>query len=447
MAATLTLIPLTLLLAAAEPDVATELHYTGRLVALQGALGQLPVKDFEVNCWVSQPNSDQTDAFFLVQEDGAAIPWPERFGQRSANFSTGATSGSDVRVLYIHNERRHLLGVEVPYFSGREHLAAEAQWSEGDFMYSVTGRRDVQGRDCWQVQVRPRRRGPTSTFSVEAETGLIVRGSQRITLGQGEQHELTWELDSSRVLDPDVAKSTLQVATKLVELQTALARDEQTNSPVLTDEQLAFASAALPELVPSAAGTPFARLVDIISRDVQAQQQRGTSLAELADKMVGKPAPEFSLTKLNGAAVPHNEFAGKTVVLHFWSYRDEPLEEPYGQVGYLDFLLSRHQDEDLVVFGIAEDPRLSDGRTAPGAIRSIRRLLRFMNLGYEVTMDADGSLLKSFGDPTQFGADLPLWVVVAPDGKLAHFRTGYYEIDRDTGLKDLDEAVSETIAR
>jgi peroxiredoxin len=447
MLATLTLIPITLLLTAAEPGAVTELHYTGRLVALPGALGQLPVKDFEVNCWVSQPGPDQMHTFFLVQEQGAAIAWPERFGQRSSNFVTDAASGSTVRVLYVHNERRHLLGIEAPYFAGLEHLAAEAQWSDENFHYTVGDRRDVQGRDCWQVQVRPRGRGPVSTISVEAETGLIVRGSERLTIGQGEPHELTWELDSSRALDPDAAQATLQVATKLVELQTALDRDEQSHSPVLRDEQLALAADALPELLPAAAGTPFARLVDVISRDVQAQRQRGTSLAELAASMVGKPAPEFSLTKLNGTPVPQDQLSGKTVVLHFWSYRDEPLEEPYGQVGYLDFLLSRHQDEDLVVYGVAVDPRLSDGSTAPAAIRSIRRLMRFMNLGYEVTMDPDGSLLNSFGDPTQFGAELPLWLVIGPDGKLAHFRTGYYEIDRDTGLKDLDEAVSQTVAR
>lgn len=442
MSATLVLFPLALLLTAAEPETATELHYTGRLVALNGALGQLPVKDFEVTCWGTRPNADQSDAAYLIQEEGAGIAWPERFGRRSVSFGTEAASGRGVRVLYTHDERKHLLDVNVPYFAALQRLAADAEWSDDNFQYTVTDRRDVMGRDCWLVQVRPRGRGPTTTLNVEAATGLIVRGVQRLTLGQGEPHELSWELDSERALDAEDAEATLRVASALVELQSALARDEETHSPILSDEQLAVAAAALPEIVRAAEGTPFSRLAGIISRDVQAQQQRGASVSELADSLLGKAAPEFTLTKLNGQDIPADELEGKTVVLHFWSYRDTPLEEPYGQVGYLDFLLSRHADDNVAVFGVAVDERLNDRTTAPATVRSIRRLIRFMNLGYEVTMDADGSVLKAFGDPTQFGAELPLWVVIAPDGKLTHFRAGYYEIDRESGLKDLDEAVS-----
>ncbi|TWW09775.1 hypothetical protein E3A20_10930, partial [Planctomyces bekefii] len=32
---------------------------------------------------------------------------------------------------------------------------------------------------------------------------------------------------------------------------------------------------------------------------------------------------------------------GKTVILHFWDYKDSPLSEPYGQTGYLEFLNNR----------------------------------------------------------------------------------------------------------
>lgn len=37
------------------------------------------------------------------------------------------------------------------------------------------------------------------------------------------------------------------------------------------------------------------------------------------------------------------------VVLHFWTYRDAPLEEPYGQVGYLDFLYRKRSDAATVI--------------------------------------------------------------------------------------------------
>ena len=84
MSSTLVLFPLALLLTAAEPETATELRYAGRLVALKGGLGQLPVKDFEVTCWITRPNADEVEAAYLVQEEGAGIAWPERFGAEHA---------------------------------------------------------------------------------------------------------------------------------------------------------------------------------------------------------------------------------------------------------------------------------------------------------------------------------------------------------------------------
>lgn len=442
----LTLLPLALV-AAAEPGAVTELHYTGRLVARDGVLGQLPVKDFGITCWVTRSGADQVVAAFLVQEEGAGIAWPERFGQRSTDLRDQTSAGSSVRVMYLHEDRRHLLDLTLPWFAGAGRLAADAEWTDEDWTYTVSDRRDVEGRDCWIVQMQPRGRGTGVSLTVQADDGLIVRGTQRLTFGEGEPFELTWELDSEQVVEPDASAATLAVSEALVEMQQALARDPQTTSPTLSDEQLATAAAALPAILAAAADTPYSRLVDVISRDVRAQQQRGATLAELAAGMLGKAAPEFSLTRLNGNAVPAEELEGKTLVLHLWSYRDAPLEEPYGQVGYLDFLLSRHDDADVVVFGVAVDPRLNDNATAPEAVRSIRRLMRFMNLGYEVTQDTDGSVLKAFGDPTQFGAELPLWLVIGPDGRLAHFRTGYYEIDRESGLKDLDAAVSAASGR
>jgi hypothetical protein len=37
---------------------------------------------------------------------------------------------------------------------------------------------------------------------------------------------------------------------------------------------------------------------------------------------------------------------------------------------------------------------------------------------------------------------LPLFVVIDPDGRIAHYFVGCYEVERDAGLKQLDEAVS-----
>jgi hypothetical protein len=69
-----------------------------------------------------------------------------------------------------------------------------------------------------------------------------------------------------------------------------------------------------------------------------------------------------------------------------------------------------------------------------------------MNLGYDLAVD-DGTLLKKFGDPRQLGGKLPLWVLIGPDGKIAHYHVGFYDIKADEGLRELDEVLVALIKR
>ena len=83
-------------------------------------------------------------------------------------------------------------------------------------------------------------------------------------------------------------------------------------------------------------------------------------------------------------------------------------------------------------------------KTRGAAVRQIRKLAEFMNLSYPIAAD-DGTLLEKFGDPRRVGAELPLWVVITPDGKVAHYKTGFYDIKPDEGLRQLQESIFEVI--
>ena len=140
------------------------------------------------------------------------------------------------------------------------------------------------------------------------------------------------------------------------------------------------------------------------------------------------------------------DLKGQVTVLHFWDYRSEPLEEPYGQVGYLDFLYGKRKEAGVKVFGVVVDDRLAEGDEKSAVLRGVRKFKSFMNLGYPLALD-DGSLLKELGDPRALGAKLPLYLVIGPDGHIVQYHVGFHQVDRDRGLKALDDAIEANLPK
>ena len=163
-------------------------------------------------------------------------------------------------------------------------------------------------------------------------------------------------------------------------------------------------------------------------------------------KLVGQEAPKWKLKLVDGTTFSSSDAKDKVVVLHFWQYRGEPLSEPYGQIGYLDFLNNKRKKLGVRVVGVNVDERFAGTENKGAATLSMKKLLEFMNVGYEMAID-DESTLAEFGDPRALGAPLPLWIVIGHDGKVAHYHTGVYDIKPDEGLKQLDDAVVEAIRR
>ncbi len=424
----------------------TEVRYSGAVAQLVPGGQRTPVKQFDLLCLIESRAADAWSVVFLTNEDGGGMPWTERFGLRTYAAGAAGVEGRTARLLHAHAGRQNPIDVPLPLFPQRARLTEDAAWDEDGLHYDVARSRQVGEYDCWQVDVTGQA-ARNQTLNVHKVSGLIVSGSRRLVMGQGDLFELTFQLESVKRLPPEAAARLRNTAETLLKLQSTLDRKPEEIKPHLNARQLAAAREALTALTADAEGTPFQRLVGVIGRDVQAQQQRAKSVDDLVQKFVGQAAPDYRLTRLDGTPADAAARTGKVVVLHFWNYQDEPLEEPYGQVGYLDFLLNRHQQAGVVVYGVASDARLRDPASANAAKRSIRKLKDFMNLGYDVTLDPTGEALQAFGDPTQFDADLPLWVVIGRDGKVAHYRTGYYAINRDKGLEELDAVVSRLLSK
>jgi hypothetical protein len=176
------------------------------------------------------------------------------------------------------------------------------------------------------------------------------------------------------------------------------------------------------------------------------QSARGDAVAELSSKFDGRAVEEFSAKGFGDDALSLADLRGHVTVLHFWEYRDEPLKEPYGQVGYLDFMYHRRKPGGLQLYGVAVDGRLGDEKSRGAAERGVKKLKAFMNLSYPVVLDG-GALVKQFGDPRLVGANLPLFVVIGPDQKIIHYHVGHYEVHQDQGLKELDQVVLKALEK
>lgn len=414
---------------------ATDLHYTTQLSQLDRRGNASPVHEYQTHVFVTPGTKEQPQStFHFVDDAGDALAWIGRFGH-----TQGKGAASAVLNVHKHDGLPYPLTLRVPFLSGHPPLAADVTWEEGQVEYQVTGTRRSGEWDCWVVESTDGL-GKRGTFLVDQQDGVVVAISQRVFMGQGDRFELATKLQSATAV-PDAAREKIaSVGGSLRNLQKELGYDGRASEFELTAPQLDTVAGQTESLAAEAKGTPYETLIAVIHRDVKAQQQRASAVADLSEKFVGKAAPPIRVKTLAGTDFDASSFQGKVVVLHFWEYRDSPLAEPYGQIGYLDFLASRRAADGVRVLGVAVDSRLTSPDTSAAAVRSIRKLKEFMNVGYEITTDT-GELIKGLGDPRQFSAPLPLWVVIGKDGKVVHYRTGLYKVDVNRGLEELDAAV------
>jgi len=250
-------------------------------------------------------------------------------------------------------------------------------------------------------------------------------------------------VDVDTVPDADY-KSRSEGYGALVALRGKLKRPARSTEEQLNADQLKLLAANLPAAKSVVTDGSLARILASAERDLKQQTGRDEALDELIAKQIGRKVEAFRLAGLDGATLSDVDLADHVTVLHFWDYRDEPLKEPYGQVGYLEFLYSKHKEKGLKVVGVAVDGRFQEPTTAKVATSGVRKLKTFMNLSYPILFDG-GDFIRQFGDPRLVGGQLPLFLVVGPKGEVAHYKVGNYSVDRDAGLKELDAAVTKLL--
>ncbi len=384
--------------------------------------------------------TNQTYFFHVIDDARHGCPWSDSFGR------TGPAVGTDTvqpHLVYDYDGHAYLIGLPPFVVALPADIEPDATWEQAGWQMTAMEQRSVSGVPAWIVEARERR-GRQQTLTVDATTGMTLRAEADVFMGQGDQFKLTLARSSDKPLDQAASDKVPELQNELLALQAALKRRPDAHLSELSARQIADVVAASDRLTTLASGTPLEMLVRQMKTDVEQQQKRLESTSSLASKLMHTDAPQFVLSLMDGGKLESESLKGKTVILHFWDYRDAPLSEPYGQTGYLEFLFNQKKKMNVIVVGVSTNPDLQSKENLNRGRRSVRKLSEFMNLSYPVGHD-DGALLKTFGDPRETRGQLPLWIVLNADGKVAHYHAGFYEVDAAQGLKDLEAVLAELI--
>jgi peroxiredoxin len=432
-------------LPAFQQDQTVELRYTGGVAAYQRGGLEEPAKTYNGTFVVTKKDGGGF-IDYQITETGTAgqWPWPERFGRVTFDAELSPTNKARPQLLYEHNGTKYPVDLRSPLFEEFSKLAEDAVWKSGRLIYEVRGQAKVDDEACWIVDVRTdtshRERVWISTASP-----IVVRSERRVFMGRGDRFLLTQELASAKTLSATARERVAKAFETFHALKTSLERRAGETKPELSTEQLGQVRTMLDRLKADSKDTPLASLATTVAGDYESQVKRFDQVAALAKKIVGRPAPPFELTTLAGEKLDSKKLRGRIVVLHFWTYSGEPLEEPYGQVGYLDFLNGKRHKLGVDVIGVAVNEEFGT-ENARAALRSVRKLREFMNLDYPIATD-NGTLLKAYGDPRSVDGKLPLWVVIDHSGDVAHYHAGFYAIKPNEGLKQLDAVLIKLIRK
>lgn len=440
------------LVAAAQPAAvkAWQTVYRGSLVPRKEEEGNDP-QPFTLQLMLTQLDANQWQLDWLLKESGRAQwPWPSQFGtltwkdQGDAAAAVNSDSAGP-SLLHPHDERQSVVRFPGLLIAGGSRLGNGQSWQVGKDTYRVTGSEKVSERSCWKITVS-NNYGLQRTLWVEKGQPLVLAGDSRVVLGQGKEHRLQFAMAEHRPLTPEMQKQARQAFDTMVQLREKLQVKLGNKQYAWTDEQLKVLREKLPGIRRSLRDTPLFEIAQLATQDVSKQKDRKVTIAAITKRTMGKQLSSLPLQSLKGKPFPEDGLKNSVVVLHFWEYRDKPLEAPYGQVGYLDFLYQRYQKQGLKVYGVASDLRLADPEQRSAAIRSVKRLVEFMNLSYPVMADSAG-YLQRLGDPRAAEARLPLFVVLDRESKVIHYHVGFYEVQRDRGLEALDTVVKKALGK
>ena len=424
----------------AAPPAGTLLTYRGEIVADDNDRIR---KEVGCTALVTEVGEQGCTMLWMVTEKGQGTwPWIDQFGHLEVDSRGKIVEGQPASALFEHADGLSAVPLAPAIFNGPEELRNGANWRVERLQFEVASPDDkALAAKAWQINVATAI-GHKRTMIVEKDRHVVTDIDETVFMGPGKEHRLRLTLTDEKQLTQQELEATQQAFDDLVALREQLKHETQGGRVQWTDEQRKTLKERLPEILKQASGTPVEDLALRAGAEMKLENAVAAATEKLRKQFVGQPVPKLELesARISGTHLSTTKAMDKPLVLHIWTYRDNPLVEPYGQIGYLDFLYRRYKEDGVQVYGIAVDERLDRSDTRSDAIRSVRKLQAFMNVGYPIVL-GDRRVLERFGDPTTLGAELPLVIVVDGEGKITHYHLGLYEVDNQSGLAELDAAV------
>jgi cytochrome c biogenesis protein CcmG/thiol:disulfide interchange protein DsbE len=141
------------------------------------------------------------------------------------------------------------------------------------------------------------------------------------------------------------------------------------------------------------------------------------SVARMTSPLVGKPAPNFTLTNLKGEKVSLASYKGKAVQLNFWATWCAPckIETPW-----LIDLRKQYASQGFEILGVSFDDLDKEDKFLLAKEKTgIEKSVAQLQIPYPVLLDGD-SIAKPYGDPevypTSFFVDRSGTIVAASFG-------------------------------
>ena len=163
------------------------------------------------------------------------------------------------------------------------------------------------------------------------------------------------------------------------------------------------------------------------------QQYRPDDDLPRAGVLIDQPAPDWSLTLLDGSTVSGADLAGRAVVLNFWASWCAPCEQEMPELEKLSAQLTADGDPATIIgVGVKRDNN-------DNALAMVDRL----GVTYDVGRDTAGEN-PTLGPVTQaFGVDsFPATVFIRPDGTISAIVFG--PLTQDSARDYIDAALGDS---